>query len=71
MKRKISKSDYFKLIGLLALANGHNERLREINTAVRSITEEEDEYGHSSDAVYSDYSADQLLKKLDLTVSKK
>ncbi len=66
--KTINQSEYLQLMGLLVLAKRHNDALNQIVDAVRAITGEEDDMGHSSDAVYSDYSADELLKKLDIRV---
>lgn len=68
MTKTITKSEYLQLIGLLKVAEGYNAMLRSVAEAVRLITGEEDDLGHSSDAVYSDSSADELLKKLGITV---
>ena len=66
-KTKITENEKLQLIGLLVLAKAGNERMRYILKAVISITGEKDDNGHSSDAVYGDYTADELLGKLDIT----
>jgi hypothetical protein len=68
MKKQISKNEYYELMGLLSLAVTYNEKLLDLAEACRHITQEEDEFGHSSDAVYSDYSADDLLERLHIVV---
>jgi hypothetical protein len=75
--RTITRPEYLQLIGLLALAQRHNAMLNEIAEAIRAITDERDRdgapnySGHSFDAVWSDYSADDLLRKLDISVEAK
>lgn len=62
---KLKKTDYIKLVGLLALAPQHNRALDDIHRAVCEIVgEDPDDCGHASDAVFSGYSADELLRKL-------
>jgi hypothetical protein len=69
MMKKITKDDYLKLAGLLSLAPRHNQALVDIEAAVCSITGDEPNSGsHSGDAVYNDYTADELLKKLEIEV---
>ena len=66
---EITENEKLQLIGLLVLAQAGNERMKDILKAVTAITGEKDDMGHSSDAVYSDYTADELLEKLNITVS--
>lgn len=65
-KLKLKKDDYLKLVGLLALAPQHNKALKDIEAAICDIVkvEKPNEGGHCGDAVYSEYSADELLEKL-------
>lgn len=64
---KLKRSDYLQIVGLLALAPRHNQALREIEEAICKIVGEEPNTGsHVGDAVYCNYDADKLLKKLDL-----
>lgn len=67
-KTKITENEKLQLIGLLVLAKAGNERMRDILKSVISITGEKDDNGHSSDAIYSNYTADELLGKLGITV---
>jgi hypothetical protein len=67
-KKTVTKAERLQLVGLLALAKQHNEFLRQILSAAMEITGEEDDAGHTSDAVYSDYSADALLRNMGITV---
>ena len=68
-KTEITETEKLQLIGLLVLAKAGNERMKDILSAVMAITGEQGDMGHSSDAVYSDYTADELLEKLGITVS--
>ena len=67
---KLKKTDYYKVVGLLALADGHRRAMEDITKALVEITGEKadpsgsDYYGHVSDAVWSGYSADEMLAKL-------
>ena len=65
-RARISREDYYKLIGLLALATEHNRALGVIEGAAYEITKETQEYGHTSDAVAQSYTADELLRKLGI-----
>jgi hypothetical protein len=67
-KSSITKSEYLQLIGLLVLAKGHNDNLKELAKAIREITGESHDQGHSTDAAYCDYSADDLLQKLEIPI---
>jgi hypothetical protein len=68
-KTEITENENMQLIGLLVLAKAGNERMKDILKAVMAITGETEDCGHSSDAVYSDYTADELMEKLGITVS--
>ena len=68
-RARISREDYYKLIGLLALATEHNRALGVIEGAAYEITKETQEYGHTSDAVAQSYTADELLRKLGIEVA--
>lgn len=64
----ITREQYYQLLGLVLIAKQHNDALEGVTKAVRSITQETDEYGHSSDVLYSDYGVDGLLERLKITV---
>ena len=69
---KISKTDYYKLIGLRHLATMKNKELEDLALAVSEITGEkldDSNYGHASDFIYSEMTVESLLKKLDVEVS--
>jgi len=69
MKTEIKKTEYLQLVGLLSLAEMHNGKLRDILKAVLEITGESEDHGHGGDSVYSDFSADDLIKKLNIIVN--
>jgi hypothetical protein len=68
MKKQISKNEYYQLTGLLYLAKTYNRKLVDIGEACQELTGEVDEMGHTMDAIYSDYSADDLLERLHISV---
>jgi hypothetical protein len=68
VKTRITTHERLQLIGLLTLAAQHNAALTDIVLAVRAITGERDDMGHSADAVYSNYSVDDLLGRLEIAV---
>jgi hypothetical protein len=67
-KVTVTAHERLQVIGLLVLAERHNKALRDIEAAVMSITGETEQGGHSTDAVYSDYDADDLFGRLGITV---
>ena len=71
--KTISKSDYYKTIGLLTLAKSHHDKLLDIEDSLCEILDEEKDSsgysGHIGDSIWSEqYSADELLKKLEIKV---
>lgn len=70
----ITRFQYLQLTGLLVLAKGHNDALKDIATAALLLTQEKDDdgqpddMGHTYDGIYCSYSADELIRKLGLTV---
>lgn len=74
MKKQITKSEYYSLIGLLTLARQHTQATEDITDAVMKVIGETDIWGHASDTVWStetgaaDKQADSLLKKLSIKV---
>jgi hypothetical protein len=67
-KTEISHDDYLKLEGLLVLGREAEERSQAIVRGIARILGEDGENGHAADAVYSGYSARELLKKSDIVV---
>lgn len=68
-KTTITRAEYLQLVGLMALAERHNEKLKDIAVCALDLTGESDDMGHTYDAVYSgEYDADGLLQRLGITV---
>jgi len=62
---KLKRSEYLQLVGLLALSQTQVKMLNEIEVAICEIIgEKPGGGGHSMDAIYSNYTADELLKKV-------
>lgn len=68
--RIITENQYYQLVGLLTLSKHYNKKIQDIVKACKEITEEASEFSHTEDAVYSDFTVDQLLDRLDITVVK-
>jgi len=68
MAKTITKQQYLQLAGLLTLAERYTGELEEIERAAMEITGEDDEWGHTSDAVYGTRSIAELLKLLEIIV---
>lgn len=76
MKITITAAERLQLMGLLTMAAHHNKWLTDIKAstlALLGIDEAtEPDFNrpsdHISDAVYSDYDADELLKRIGVTV---
>lgn len=70
-ERTITRNEYLQLVGLIALAQRHNQALRELDEAARAITHEERD-GHTSDTIYDSFSlgvdVDDLLRRLKIAV---
>lgn len=63
---KLKRNEYLQIVGLLALAPRHNDTLRDIEAAICKIVgEKPNDGGHVGDAVYSGYTADEMLEKID------
>ena len=72
MAKSISEDDYLKIVGLLALAASHKEKLEDIILALEGATgEEEHSNGHCDDAAYCGYTANDLLQRLGFEKSAK
>lgn len=69
---RISREDYYKLIGLLTLAAEHNRALDVIRRAAVEITKErgDPELGYTADAtIGAPCTADDLLGRLGIEVA--
>lgn len=68
-KTEISYEDYLKLEGLLVLGREANKECDRIVRAIAGIVgENPDDPAHSADAVYSGYTARELLQRNTITV---
>ena len=75
MISKINKDQYLQLVGLMTLAASNMARLKDIESSIRALLDvnpkDEDVSGigdpdHIGDSIYSEYSPDELLKKLGI-----
>lgn len=71
-KKTLTRSEVLQLEGLLTLARNVQRQASELKIAVCELVGEDiDEYGHASDAVYSDgTTARELMRKMKITASK-
>lgn len=67
-KTEITRTQYHKLLGLMVLAERHDKALQEILEAVKELVGDDEDCGHSMDAVYSDQNVDDLMSRLKITV---
>jgi hypothetical protein len=67
-KASITRTEYLQLLGLLTVAKRHTAMLRELIPAVREILGQQEDRGHADDAVWGDYSIEELLEKMEVTV---
>lgn len=72
-KKVIEYKDYCIIVGLLELARSHRDKLQDIEETMAEVLDAPEEYnnyyGHISDSVWENYSADHLLKIMDIEVS--
>jgi len=69
-KAEITPSEHMMLIGLLTLAKRNNDANRQLIASVREIIGQDGDRGHADDAVWGDYSAEELLEKMEIKVAK-
>lgn len=67
-KTKVSKTEYLQIMGLLVLGKQHHDAVNAIERALAALTGDESEWGHCGDAIFGDYSAKELLGKLDIKI---
>ncbi len=67
-KPTITQMEYLQLIGLLTLAAQHVEAQKQLEKAVAELIGQEGDRGHAQDAVWSPYTADELLEKMEIKV---
>lgn len=72
MKTTITKNEHLQLIGLLTLAERHNQRLTDIQEAVNELFGTKDD-DHVNEAVWGDqeFQPEQLLERLKIQVEDK
>lgn len=70
MKKEITASEYYQILGLMLLAKKANEQLKQIEISIAEIVnyplDEYMGYGHISDQVVSNCDADELLRLLNI-----
>lgn len=67
----ISYEQYLAVVGLLELAKQYNAKLQDLEGSLAKIVGEGSDsnyYGHVSDAIYCEYSAQELLDRLQIMV---
>lgn len=70
IQKTIPKADYHALVGLLYMAKLYGGKMTDIIEAIRVITGDEEEFGHSADAVYGAESPGWLMERLGIAVEK-
>lgn len=70
--KTISKTQRLQLVGVLTLAAKHIAALEDLKSAAYEITGEEDDLGHTNDAIWDEgrRDADALLGRLKIKVRK-
>ena len=66
--KTITKSQYYTLIGLRAVAEKQWSILRELEKTAANITGEQDSFGHTSDFVNGERELDDMLRILEIEV---
>jgi hypothetical protein len=69
-KTEITHADFLKLQGLLVIGNRHYKIVDSVTRCISEILGEDydNRGGHASDAVWEGYSAEELLRKSEITV---
>ena len=65
---KITKQQYYTLIGLRAVADRQWVILKELEDAARQITKEESDMGHTGDFIAQNRNIDEFLELLEIEV---
>jgi hypothetical protein len=75
-KKKISYEEYLKVHGLLAMGHEWMNKVNDAEQALGQMLEPQDypptgsgSGGHCGDAIWSPYGADELLRKLEISVA--
>lgn len=69
MKKQINHQEYCQLLGLLLIAEQHTKAIADVKSAIAKtlLIEESSSAGDwIEDAIYRPYSADELLKRLEI-----
>lgn len=69
-KSSITQTEYVQIVGLLTIAKQHTQMIASIEKSLREIIGQEGDNGHCSDAIYGDYTAEELLEKMAVKVLK-
>jgi hypothetical protein len=67
-KESISYAEFLQVTGLLVLAKRHMASIDDIEKALRDIIGQAGEDSHCGDAIFSGYSAEELLDKMECKV---
>lgn len=68
-KESISHMEYLAVTGLLVIGKKHRQALEHIEQAIADIIGvARENNGHVSDALWQDYTADELLEKMECKV---
>ena len=67
-KKSISRQEYYQIIGLLLIAQRKIHEAFEIEKMLREIIGQEGDKWHVSDAIHNDYTAEELLGKMKISV---
>lgn len=68
VKRKITKAQSLQVEGLLVVARRHKKMVDECEAALKEILEPDEEWGHSGDAIWNDYTGSELISKTNCIV---
>lgn len=69
-KASITQTEYVQIVGLLAIAKRHMRTIEDIEKALREIIGQTGDNGHCGDAIFCNYTADELLEKMEVKVQK-
>ena len=67
-KRKITRDQRLQVIGLLTVAQQQMRAVVATEAALAELLDDLPDGGHCGDAIWSEYTADTLLQKLNVTV---
>ena len=70
---KLKRAEYLQVVGLLALAERHLKMLNDIEESICKVVGVPYRDGagdHVGDAIYSEYSADEMLEKINYALKR-